>query len=348
MAASGLHVALITGTFGRGKGTGGQAWHLATGLAARGHRVQVFARFIDATDGFAGEVHAIPRSRRALWGVVEQVRSVAPFDLVHALERAPGADIVRTGGGVHRAWLDGAPLSLKRAGRWSLRHRRELALDRASVQGARRVITNSQRVAAEVVAFHGVATERVRVVRNGVDQSALLGALRPRGQARRALGIDPSSRVALFLGHDARRKGLEVAQRAFRRVARPGDVLLAAGPRHGPEGVRCLGPCAPEEVLGAADALLLPSRYDASSNAVLEALAAGLPTVCSGRDGASEVVPDRRLVVTSPYDVDGFARALGYAWRTDAAARWQRAARSWPVSRMVDDTEATYRELVDG
>lgn len=349
MAAAGLRVALIVGTFGPGRGTGGQAWMLAEGLRARGHRVEVWARHLDGDRAVAGVVHPLPRSRRHLWRAVEGIDR-ASFDVVHALERAPGADIVRLGGGVHAAWLPSAPLSLKRAGRWSLRHRREIALDRAAARQARRVITNSDRVAAEAMAFYGIEAERLRVVRNGVTvpREGAEELARRRAAMRRRLGVPVHGRVALFLGHDARRKGLDVAAAAFERVARPGDVLVAAGPTRGPAGVKCLGATEPWLALAAADAMVLPSRYDASSNAVLESLAAGVPPVCSGRDGSSELVPDPRLVVSSPYDVAGMAEALGYAWTTDDAARWRTAAARWPASRMVEDTEATYRELVDG
>jgi len=345
VAAAGLRIALISGTFGQGQGTGGQAWLLARGLEERGHRVEVWARRVTSAEGFAGPVHPLPRARRHLWRVIEAVPR-RRFDLVHALERVPGADVVRASGGVHAAWLSGAPLSLRRAGRWSLRHRRELALDRAAARRARVVVANSRRVAAEVVAFHGVGPQRVVVVRNGVTPLA-----RPPAHSaalRRRWGVGPRGRVALFLGHDGRRKGLDIAAAAFARVAAPGDRLVAAGPSRGPAGVVCLGPVPAAEALGAADAMLLPSRYDASSNAVLEALAAGVPPVCSGRDGASEVVGDPALVVTSPYDVAGFAEALGYAWTTEDPARWRRAAARWPASRMVRDTEAVYRELADG
>jgi len=42
--------------------------------------------------------------------------------------------------------------------------------------------------------------------------------------------------------------------------------------------------------LGAADAFVLPTLYDPLSNAVLEALACGLPVVTSRRCGAGELV----------------------------------------------------------
>ncbi len=339
VASTALRVALICGTYGAGQGTGGQSAALAAGLAERGHHVEVWARRVDRADGI--EVHALPRSRRALWGAVSRVPR-ARFDVVHAMERAPGADVYRAGGGVHQAWLDGLPPALWWR-RWTLRQRREARLDAAAAMTARRVIANSQRVAAELVAFHGMAPGRVVVVRNGVQLPAVSADLR--GRVRQRWGVPSGGRVALFLGHDAARKGLDVAAAAFARVAGPLDRMVAAGPRHGPQGVQCVGSMPAAEALAGADAMVLPSRYDASSNAVLEAMAAGVPPVCSRRDGASELVPDRRLVVADPADVLGVAEALGYAWAAADAEGLRAAARAWPVSRMVLQTELVYREL---
>jgi UDP-glucose:(heptosyl)LPS alpha-1,3-glucosyltransferase len=336
-----LRIALICGTFGAGQGTGGQSVALATGLLQRGHHVEVWARRVDDTAGVV--VHQLPRSRRALWAAVQRVPRER-FDVVHALERVPGADVYRAGGGVHLAWLQAAPPALWDR-RLTMRHRREAALCAAAARTARRVVANSLRSAGQLAAWHGVEHQRLRVVRNGVALDRFAPDPGSRARVRAAWGVSDGARVALFLGHDGPRKGLEVAAAAFRQVARGEDVLLAAGPRQGPPGVRCLGPVPASDVLAGADAMVLPSRYDASSNAVLEALAAGVPPVCSAADGASEVVPDRRLVVADPLDVHSVAEALGYAWRSADGGRMRAAAEAWPVSRMVRDTETVYREL---
>lgn len=44
------------------------------------------------------------------------------------------------------------------------------------------------------------------------------------------------------------------------------------------------------EVLAAADALLMPTLYDPFPNAVLEALACGVPAITSTKSGAAEVI----------------------------------------------------------
>jgi glycosyltransferase involved in cell wall biosynthesis len=60
----------------------------------------------------------------------------------------------------------------------------------------------------------------------------------------------------------------------------------------------------------AADALLLPTRYDAFANATLEAAAAGLPVLTSATNGAAELLAPGAIVVEDPEDVAGFAAGL--------------------------------------
>ena len=111
---------------------------------------------------------------------------------------------------------------------------------------------------------------------------------------------------------------------------------------HGPEPQ-------PEVWLPGADATLLPTLYDAAANTTLEALAAGVPAVTSGRDGNSEVVPDPGLVVDDPGDVAGFARALRWAWEEgqELSRRCRLASEDWPVSRNGRAVEELYLEWLD-
>jgi glycosyltransferase involved in cell wall biosynthesis len=77
-------------------------------------------------------------------------------------------------------------------------------------------------------------------------------------------------------------------------------------------------------VYAAADALLLPSRYDAFANVCLEAAAAGLPVVTSAATGAAELLRALGGVVDDPEDVAGFAAELDRL--ADAALRERRGA----------------------
>ena len=89
---------------------------------------------------------------------------------------------------------------------------------------------------------------------------------------------------------------------AYIRLARRLGVL---------ERVRFLGEVMkPEQYLRGAAALMLPTRYDPSANATLEAMACGVPVLSTLADGASELLPEPWMVISDPMDVDGFAEGL--------------------------------------
>jgi glycosyltransferase involved in cell wall biosynthesis len=346
-----MRVALLAGRFGRGTGTGGFAWRLARSLQASGHTVGVWCGHADEQlEGV--ERHAMgPR-----WTAASRV---PPGWVRLALDRVPHCELARASGGVHQAWRqirDGLSLSLS-----SPREQWEAWLDKRTAQTARVVICNSLRTAGEVMAWHGVPAERIRVVPSGA-----LDAVRPdpvlREQARAAWEIPVGGRVAMFLGHGFRRKGLQVAVLAFAQAAGPHDRLVVAGQdAHAERWLRparellrekllAVGPLRPiERWLPGADALLLPTLYDSAANATLEAMAAGVPPVVSSKDGAAEQVFDRALVVGDPGDVEGFACALRYAWGTSGlGARCAVAATRWPETRMASAVEHLLMEFANG
>jgi glycosyltransferase involved in cell wall biosynthesis len=114
------------------------------------------------------------------------------------------------------------------------------------------------------------------VIPNGVDTA--LFAPRDRLQARRRLGLEDEVSYALFVGRPEYRKGADLL---LESCARSGWELLHAGAR-GIPGARHLGVLEPErlaDAYAAADCLLFPTRYEACSYAILEALACGTPVV---------------------------------------------------------------------
>lgn len=328
-----MNVALLVGRFGPGTGTGGVAWRLAQGLRDRGHTVEVWTGRVDAA---LPGVPTHPLGSR--WTAADRV----PRGFVRlALDRTPGCEVARASGGVHALWaaIRGWP---------RLADVREARLDRETARTARLVACNSLKTAADVIAWHGVAHDRVRLV----PTSPSLAEGADRGELRRRWGAQ--RRVALFLGHGYRRKNLPTAWRAFAVAARPGDKLVVAGddahaerwlaPARAALGEALIVESAAQgaRLLPGADALLHPTLYDAASNVVLEALAAGVPPVVSLRDGAAEWVADRALVVGDPEDAAGFAAALRRAWDTTTPAGRP------PPDEMAARLEALLEEADDG
>lgn len=120
-----------------------------------------------------------------------------------------------------------------------------------------------------------------------------------------AVGLGAAGLVAVFVGHEFERKGLEVALRAVGLVA--GVRLLVVGGSAGMVAAaraRAAALGVGERVvfvgrrpdvlpyLHAADVLVLPSAYEANALVVLEALACGLPVVATRVGFAPDLLVD--------------------------------------------------------
>jgi len=136
---------------------------------------------------------------------------------------------------------------------------------------------------------------------NGVAERAL-----PTREAARArLGLDPTAFVVLYMGRLDIEKGTAHLAAAWPHLAAHA-ILLVAG--DGPQrellvraGARVDGFVADvSPYLAAADVFVLPSESEGISNALLEAMSAGLAVVASDVGGNREVVSEPSLGVLVP------------------------------------------------
>jgi glycosyltransferase involved in cell wall biosynthesis len=186
-----------------------------------------------------------------------------------------------------------------------------IARQAASSRRADRCCVSTSWAAESFVANYGVARERVRVI--GMGHRPRKIPLRERNW---------SSPRFLFVGVDWKRKNGEMVLRAFREVRAkiPDAVLSLVGesPQMEESGIERYG-FLPREDLAAqrildglydnATCFVLPSRFDPSAIAYLEASSAGLPVIATGAGGSSELLGDAAVIV-NPDDVDGIARAM--------------------------------------
>jgi len=127
---------------------------------------------------------------------------------------------------------------------------------------------------------------------------------RDRAEARRRLGLPPSRPILAFVGHLNERKGPLRVLEAIRGRPEIGAVFLGRGPQR-PAGAQVLyaGAVPPEDVpfwLSAADLFVLPTLDEGCSNALLEALACGLPIVTSDRPFNRAVVDESMALLVEP------------------------------------------------
>src|ERR1035437_7892870 len=172
--------------------------------------------------------------------------------------------------------------------------------------GDAEVIVPSEAFVEEVHSM-GVARSRAHYLRRGVDLSRF-SPLRNDSSCWESLGAPPGPVVA-FLGRVSREKGLEVLAEAFEKVlvSHPQAVLgvIGDGPwkdefqrRMAPTGRAVftgeLGGAELPRALASSAIFAFPSTTDTFGNAVLEALACGVPAVVTDQGGPKEIVEDGR------------------------------------------------------
>jgi len=192
-----------------------------------------------------------------------------------------------------------------------------------------RFIVPSAAVASQVGAAGGVAP--VTVAHNIVDPPPRTG----RAQARAALGLPADGRTALFLGRlDTAQKGIDLLTGAIARAPEaglrgwtflfvgdgPGRAALERFAAESRADIR-LVPWTdrPDLHLSAADALLLPSRWEGLPLTMLEAMAYRLPVLASDIDVYRLHLPAENIVDFAHADL---TVALARLVEPDAADRF--------------------------
>jgi glycosyltransferase involved in cell wall biosynthesis len=228
-------------------------------------------------------------------------------------------------------------------------------LVRNSVARAAVVCTPSSAVAQQVTSQLDIPARRIVVTPLGVDR-AWFGAAGPTKALRTTLRLPP--RYLLFVGAAQPRKGLDVLLEAH--ASQPGLApLVLAGPAGwGPtpvtsSRVHTLGYLKETDlrcVVAGAAALVLPSRDEGFGLPVLEAMATGVPVVCSNLPALREIAGGLATLVP-PEDPAALATALAGAgdagWDSGSAAARQAHAARYTWQACAQATARAYRQARD-
>jgi glycosyltransferase involved in cell wall biosynthesis len=216
------------------------------------------------------------------------------------------------------------------------------------------IIAVSSKVRDELVAL-GLPSDSIHVVHNGVD----LEEFYPGPVNRTALGLPEDVPLGLFAGGiGTPRKNVDSVLQAMVKV--PEMHLAILGSTEGspyPALARQLGVATRAHFLGfrrdvpalmrSADFLAFPSRYEACSLVLLEALGTGLPIVTAKTAGGAELVNDDcGFVLPNPDDVDALANVLArLVADTSLRKRMSRAARAVAERHSWQQMADRYLEL---
>jgi UDP-glucose:(heptosyl)LPS alpha-1,3-glucosyltransferase len=366
--------------FGRAGGAETFLVNFAGCLAAEGHRVTVLAAQGEAEiEGVETRRLSLPRVPKAFRDLALARASLKALrgvdaDVTFSDAKCWGADVVRPGGGVQRAYVKERPKSYHNPVMRALnnvyrslntRERLRIAVDDAlyAPPGPRIIIANSGMVRRDLLRYYPHLADRIRVVHNGADPARFSPALRKyRGPVRRELGISDDALVGVFVGHDWRRKGLHTFVEALGILAHKGTrrpicgIVVGRGNRRRVArfarrcGAQALLKFAdstePDRYYGAADLLVLPSFFDPCANVTIEGLACGLPAITSVYNGAFEMLEPglSGFYVSDASDSAQLAGFIEYYLDRERLAAGRDAARSVAARYTLQDQ---HRKMMD-
>lgn len=221
---------------------------------------------------------------------------------------------------------------------------------------ARCVVPVSEKVRNELLGI-GLPDDHLHVIHNGVD----IEEFHPGQADRTALGLPEDVPLGFFAG-DIRtpRKGLDVLIKGLKQV--PNTHIAVAGRVDGspyPAFAERMGVGSRvhfldfrrdiPKLMQAADFFAFPSRYEACSLVLLEAMAAGLPILTAQTAGGAELVGEEAgIVIDDPDNIGALVEALTHLSTSQSSwAEMSRAAREIAEANSWERMASRYLSLFE-
>lgn len=187
---------------------------------------------------------------------------------------------------------------------------------------------------------------KIKVFPNGINSQVFYK--HNKDDARKKMGWDTDKFIVAFVGHFNERKGVLRLDKAvsdipdvYAAYAGSGDLLPKA-----PNTIYA-GDVAPELMpwfLSAADIFVLPTLNEGCCNAIIEALACGLPVISSDSEFNYDVLSGDNAILIDPQNINQIRDAI-IKLKTDFELRNSLAGRSIEASRQLDIHERAHNIL---
>jgi glycosyltransferase involved in cell wall biosynthesis len=234
------------------------------------------------------------------------------------------------------------------------------ALETAALRRARHVVVTSPMTRRILAADFGVPADKITVAEPGTD---------PAKRSLRPVGAPVPQQGPLHLlavGSVVPRKGYDVLVKALIGLRDRSWLLTIAGPfDRSPETTAALraavaaaglsdrfrlvgavGTAELDRLYGEADIFVMPSLFEGYGMVIAEAMARGLPIVCTTGGAAAETAPDRAALKVPPGDAAAFGDALRRVC-DDAGLRAAMADAAWEAGKRLPRWSDTARVIAE-
>ena len=155
-------------------------------------------------------------------------------------------------------------------------------------------------------------SDRVGVFPNAIDHNRFYKI--EKDIAREYLNIDKNKFVVIFVGHFIERKGSQILSDALEQLDDVFSIFVGSGPQE-PECKNILFKgLVPHDrlylYLNAADIFVLPTQAEGCCNAIIEAMACGLPIVSSNKPLNDDILNEKNSIRIDENDVEAIKQAI--------------------------------------